>query len=99
MLLFFLHMITMFIFFFFSSRRRHTRCGRDWSSDVCSSDLSLPVRVDVETTVDGTRLAAGERRSGKLKVILTITNATAVEAQSFEAEPEPVSLAQVVDRI
>src|SRR5690554_364126 len=26
-------------FFFFSSRRRHTRCGRDWSSDVCSPDL------------------------------------------------------------
>src|SRR2546422_3015646 len=28
-----------FFFFFFSSRRRHTRCSRDWSSDVCSSDL------------------------------------------------------------
>src|SRR5205809_1122330 len=28
-------------FFFFSSRRRHTRCSRDWSSDVCSSDLIL----------------------------------------------------------
>src|SRR5207245_3243100 len=27
-------------FFFFSSRRRHTRCYRDWSSDVCSSDLT-----------------------------------------------------------
>src|SRR5687768_18571229 len=27
------------IVFFFSSRRRHTRCSRDWSSDVCSSDL------------------------------------------------------------
>src|SRR5699024_11463364 len=27
--------------FFFSSRRRHTRSKRDWSSDVCSSDLSL----------------------------------------------------------
>src|SRR2546422_3867707 len=27
-------------FFFFSSRRRHTRCSRDWSSDVCSSDLT-----------------------------------------------------------
>src|SRR5207245_3469711 len=25
--------------YFFSSRRRHTRCYRDWSSDVCSSDL------------------------------------------------------------
>src|ERR1041385_185478 len=30
--------------FFFSSRRRHTRCSRDWSSDVCSSDL-LVARV------------------------------------------------------
>src|SRR5437868_14881760 len=29
------------IFFFFSSRRRHTRSKRDWSSDVCSSDLKL----------------------------------------------------------
>src|SRR5437868_8458640 len=28
-----------FVFFFFSSRRRHTRSKRDWSSDVCSSDL------------------------------------------------------------
>src|SRR5256884_995475 len=30
-------------FFFFSSRRRHTRCSRDWSSDVCSSDLLVMV--------------------------------------------------------
>src|SRR2546429_3722458 len=28
------------LFFFFSSRRRHTRCSRDWNSDVCSSDLA-----------------------------------------------------------
>src|SRR2546422_9474922 len=33
------------MFFFFSSRRRHTRCSRDWSSDVCSSDLPDPVAV------------------------------------------------------
>src|SRR2546421_5808879 len=32
----------LFFFFFFSSRRRHTRSDRDWSSDVCSSDLLLP---------------------------------------------------------
>src|SRR5438067_6522812 len=32
----------MIFFFFFSSRRRHTRSKRDWSSDVCSSDL-LPL--------------------------------------------------------
>src|SRR5699024_11883802 len=29
------------LIFFFSSRRRHTRSKRDWSSDVCSSDLIL----------------------------------------------------------
>src|SRR5215217_8837052 len=32
-----------FFFFFFSSRRRHTRYWRDWSSDVCSSDLVGPL--------------------------------------------------------
>src|SRR2546422_10279426 len=38
--------------FFFSSRRRHTRCSRDWSSDVCSSDLSKP-GFDPNLFVDG----------------------------------------------
>src|SRR2546421_2723471 len=33
------HNHSPFFFFFFSSRRRHTRSDRDWSSDVCSSDL------------------------------------------------------------
>src|SRR5690606_24978153 len=32
-------------FFFFSSRRRHTRFSRDWSSDVCSSDLEPDASV------------------------------------------------------
>src|SRR5205809_8127617 len=38
--------------FFFSSRRRHTRCSRDWSSDVCSSDLGeiAGMSVDYEST-------------------------------------------------
>src|SRR5690606_41805954 len=31
--------LSFLLFFFFSSRRRHTRFSRDWSSDVCSSDL------------------------------------------------------------
>src|SRR5256884_695380 len=34
--------------FFFSSRRRHTRCSRDWSSDVCSSDLEMPYLLCLE---------------------------------------------------
>src|SRR5204862_2007787 len=34
-------------FFFFSSRRRHTRSLRDWSSDVCSSDLRQPQPIQL----------------------------------------------------
>src|SRR5699024_12168973 len=37
----------LLIFFFFSSRRRHTRSKRDWSSDVCSSDLYLQEKFPV----------------------------------------------------
>src|SRR5258706_8491104 len=33
------------LFFFFSSRRRHTRLVSDWSSDVCSSDLTNRIQV------------------------------------------------------
>src|SRR5690349_24618181 len=36
-----------FFFFFFSSRRRHTRSLRDWSSDVCSSDLAPKIVSDL----------------------------------------------------
>src|SRR5205809_5909044 len=36
---------SFFFFFFFSSRRRHTRCSRDWSSDVCSSDLRFLTKI------------------------------------------------------
>src|SRR5215813_6637492 len=44
----------MKFFFFFSSRRRHTRCGRDWSSDVCSSDLLAgPAVKDVSDDPEG----------------------------------------------
>src|SRR5262249_60059032 len=44
--------------FFFSSRRRHTRLVSDWSSDVCSSDLTgvqmIAKGASGETTVVGT---------------------------------------------
>src|SRR5687768_18610531 len=47
-------MFVIIFFFFFSSRRRHTRCSRDWSSDVCSSDLNA---MHVGQTIDSMRLA------------------------------------------
>mgnify|MGYP002526307876 CR=1 FL=1 len=40
-------MFIMFCCFFFSSRRRHTRLRRDWSSDVCSSDLMNNARLGI----------------------------------------------------
>src|SRR5206468_7630737 len=41
-------MCKSFVVFFFSSRRRHTRSDRDWSSDVCSSDLAAtPVQNQI----------------------------------------------------
>src|SRR5215813_11726624 len=57
-----------FFFFFFSSRRRHTRCGRDWSSNVCSSDLGgiiagqqgpFPRPGDVGSVVRGLEVRLG----------------------------------------
>src|SRR5258707_8563493 len=44
--------------FFFSSRRRHTRYWRDWSSDVCSSDLSLARSQSVREPASNDRLIA-----------------------------------------
>src|SRR6266496_5538398 len=62
---FFLSIITNLCFFFFSSRRRHTRSLRDWSSDVCSSDLfgsrSVPIVTDHGRV---SRLASRARRGG-----------------------------------
>src|SRR6266513_3809107 len=46
----------MFLFFF-SSRRRHTRSKRDWSSDVCSSDLALSKPRTFEARITGHRAA------------------------------------------
>src|SRR5215208_7307762 len=43
----------LFLFFFFSSRRRHTSWPRDWSSDVCSSDLEAAAEHGKHVWADG----------------------------------------------
>src|SRR2546421_4274459 len=51
-------------FFFFSSRRRHTRSDRDWSSDVCSSDLKYflgYIEVDQEASKSAALNMADEK--------------------------------------
>src|SRR2546429_9772024 len=50
--------------FFFSSRRRHTRCSRDWSSDVCSSDLQGDERLSRRVHYASSRLVPYSPASG-----------------------------------
>src|SRR5436853_7908758 len=69
----------LFCFFFFSSRRRHTRCLSDWSSDVCSSDLfkssnpSQPPQIIISVPV---QIAVCDWRGAGAFVVLVV-------AQSF----------------
>src|SRR5690606_40927104 len=60
------------VFFFFSSRRRHTRFSRDWSSDVCSSDLILPIRMAMGALVS-TNVPPSSRRLPVLVLSLLLT--------------------------
>src|SRR3712207_7445394 len=61
--------------FFFSSRRRHTRYWRDWSSDVCSSDLLTTVPADqlraaaADARAVTARLATAQRPATQLPVL------------------------------
>src|SRR6266704_4663564 len=63
---FYVLLIVFMILFFFSSRRGHTRSKRDWSSDVCSSDLKL-VRGSADVAAHeraGQDQAVGARQVG-----------------------------------
>src|SRR5579872_473486 len=83
----------MLFVFFFSSRRRHTRCGRDWSSDVCSSDLAQLVVGDLvlnEDSHDVTR--AGE------PITLTSTEFELLRFMMRNSK-RVLSKAQILDRV
>src|SRR5215203_6073518 len=51
-------MSVLFFVVFFSSRRRHTRYWRDWSSDVCSSDLEELSPADISDYLSGLMIGA-----------------------------------------
>src|SRR2546422_3886453 len=75
--------------FFFSSRRRHTRCSRDWSSDVCSSDLNARLGIDQDGRLRTlTRHHAGLDGHGR-RADRALAARHVVAAGIDEEEPEP----------
>src|SRR5260370_40904923 len=63
------------MWFFFSSRRRHTRFKCDWSSDVCSSDLSsmLPASSGSTGVLQGTRTFVLQDEAGNIELTHSIS--------------------------
>src|SRR2546429_4842411 len=80
--------------FFFSSRRRHTRCSRDWSSDVCSSDLVGAARAV------GVRRVLGRRPRGPVAEgpLPARDRAVGIAALVGEAAGEPVAAGREIGR-
>src|SRR5690625_4418179 len=80
--------------FFFTSRRRHTRWPRDWSSDVCSSDLTAQVdsqyEIPYETSFDGHRIKdARYHEDQRLTLAGVLSNSSNVGTVQISEEMEP----------
>src|SRR6266542_4874393 len=76
-------------YFFFSSRRRHTRCYRDWSSDVCSSDLL----VAVEGSIAYLRMGGGCQGCG----MAAATMSQGIEVAILDSVPQITEVVDVTD--
>src|SRR2546429_6845034 len=82
--------LVLFFLFFFSSRRRHTRCSRDWSSDVCSSDLLAPTE-SAEVDTPGLRLHCSP---ASWRIVATnLLSRTAEGTKPIETAPPPSEVA------
>src|SRR2546422_6318039 len=89
-------------FFFFSSRRRHTRCSRDWSSDVCSSDLTVAsvrecpnLRLDREAV---TRRFASPYKETAMRPRFALFATLAVATTAWAQAPRPTPSSRRRDR-
>src|SRR2546422_5384934 len=81
-------MLLDIVFFFFSSRRRHTRCSRDWSSDVCSSDLIKVIDLLVPFAKGGKIGLFGGAGVGKTVNMLELINNIAKQYSGLSVRSE-----------
>src|SRR3712207_7306948 len=86
------------LFFFFSSRRRHTRYWRDWSSDVCSSDLTVPKLERAVKNLEG-QVAAMEQTADRYAKWKTCVRLVPVNERSEEHTSELQSRQYLVCRL
>src|SRR5258707_3847834 len=69
---------SLFYRFFFASRRRHTRYWRDWSSDVCSSDLGRGALAEARPIVDDGEAGRATRHDGEIDLAVRTDGADVV---------------------
>src|SRR5438445_3804556 len=94
-------------FFFFSSRRRHTRYWRDWSSDVCSSDLTAHLTRVAQDTAGGRQVLVVRLHERPILVKWAVRGVSRVsegsvrdKAQLAEGRPvDPAAVARARGRI
>src|SRR2546429_4938017 len=85
------------VMFFFSSRRRHTRCSRDWSSDVCSSDLIRLNQARFEAGEMHIKRGLEMRKRGELDgAVLEFQKALAADPSSSIADQELNRTAEII---
>src|SRR3712207_8301204 len=78
--------VLLFFCFFFSSRRRHTRYWRDWSSDVCSSDLVAKLMDYGKFKYESAQKAREARRNQALTVIKEMRLRLKIDPHDYETK-------------
>src|SRR5471030_1838854 len=89
----------MGFFFFFSSRRRHTRCLSDWSSDVCSSDLGDEALREVELDLqEGADLVMVKPGMPYLDMVRRVKDSFGVPTFAYQVSGEYAMLAAAFEK-
>src|SRR5688500_17452426 len=89
--------LALLFFFFFSSRRRHTRLQGDWSSDVCSSDLSSRTVNELRFQYTNSRLDAPV--NDEVGPAVNIAGVANFGTATFSPLARDINLLEIVDNV